>query len=536
VHSRPPASGDKLVVLAVLAAILVPLGAVSAQTGGDAPDPGIPGDLIPTRPPGPVGNVDAPHKFDTGLYAKIRGLIAEDPQAGDPGVHDGTRYYSVIIAVSRDDGDGRGPEETARENKGAVVKRLELVGARDIAPAGSLSFVTASVPVADIPGFSLHDEVYRLGDGELPVVSEVNMARQTIHATPDDIRSAVGRNLDGSGVIVGVLDSGIYHDTAFAGRILGHVACNDMGCNNTSAPSGRDATHGTWVAQVLAASGLPDHNGIAPGVDLLDIHGFENAAGMAHGLDDALRNGADVVNMSVAFAQSNMPVFCNPSGSNTTTQDLIINEAVDKGMVVVGVAGNYGGPSGQTMYESIVVPHCGNNVIAVGGINDRGPGATTMYEDAGRGPVGGTMILKPEIAAPAEDIETLDYTNSPSTSPRDGTSLAAPQVSATAAMMLQLKPDLTPVEIKAGLLLGADWQGPVPCTSSQYERNNSRDNCSHAMQDTDIITSNNAASLGILNNVGFGILNASRSLEYVSQRTPAHNHVMGDHLDALMSD
>jgi len=522
VHSRSPASDDKLVVLAVLAAILAPLGAVSAQTGGGAPDP--------------AGNVDAPHKFDAGFYAKIRGLIAEDPQDGNPGARDGTRHYSVIIVVSRDDGDARGPEETARENKGAVAKRLELVGARDIAPAGSLSFVTASVPVADIPGLSLHDEVYRLGDGELPAVPAVDTARQTTHAAPDDIRSAAGRSLDGSGVVVGVLDSGIYHDTAFAGRILGHVACNDTGCNSASAPSSNVATHGTQVAQVLAASGLPMHNGTATGVEILDIDVINNpgttrgSALVAHALDYALINGADVVNMSFGFARANGGVFCNSSGSNTNTYDLIINEAVDKGMVVVGVAGNSGGPyPRQITYESIPTPHCGSNVITVGGINDRNPSTTRMYGDAGRGPVGGTVILKPEMVAPAEDIEMLRFTNSPNTHLGSGTSLAAPQVSAAAALMLQLKPDLTPSEIKAGLLLGADWQGPVPCTSGQYEQNRPNDNCSYARQEGNVNLANNAASLGILNNVGFGILDAAQSLEYVGG---ASRHVISDHLDA----
>ncbi len=167
---------------------------------GSAHSGSIPGDILPgnNTAPRPVANVDVhQHKFDDGFYDKIRNLITEEPQPGDPGVYDGTRYYNVIIVVSRDDGDARDPDETAKENKDAIVKRIKIAGARDITPAGSLSFVTASIPVADIPGFSLHDEAYRLGDGELPVVSEVDIARQTIRATPDDVRTAVGRSLAG---------------------------------------------------------------------------------------------------------------------------------------------------------------------------------------------------------------------------------------------------------------------------------------------------------------------------------------------------
>ncbi len=97
--------------------------------------------------------------------------------------------------------------------------------------------------------------------------------------------------------------------------------------------------------------------------------------------------------------------------------------------------------------------------------------------------------------------------------------------------MLQAEPDLTPVEIKAALLLGADWQGPVPCTSAQYEENNPSDNCSYARQPSDPFVANNVASLGILNNVGFGILNTAESLRYVHSASSS-SHIMSNHLDS----
>ena len=134
------------------------------------------------------------------------------------------------ILVSRNDGDGRDPDETAEEDKAAVMKRLELLGARNIVSAELLSFVTASIPVADVPGFSLHEEVYRLGDGELPVTLEVDTARRTIHATNDEIRSAADSSLDGTGVVVAVIDEGINHDTALNPKVSERVKCDNTGC------------------------------------------------------------------------------------------------------------------------------------------------------------------------------------------------------------------------------------------------------------------------------------------------------------------
>ena len=385
--------------------------------------------------------------------------------------------------------------------------------------------------------------MYRLGDGELAVISEVDIARQTIHATPNEIYAAVEQNLNGSGIIVGVMDSGIRHDTAFDGRILSRVVCDSNGCVSDPAtnvmgniePSLLTSSHGTRVAQILGASGLPMHNGIAPGVEFLDIHLNAGSTGVAHGLDYAHKNGADVVNMSFRIHTATTNGFCQDSITRTTSLNLIVNEAVDRGMVAVKSAGNEGRMTNpnQPVYESITNPGCGNNSIVVGGINDRNPNTITMYLDAGRGPVGGTMILKPEIVASAHLLNVLNFSTGPITDNfRSGTSYAAPQVSATAAMMLQIEPHLTPAEVKAGLLLGATWQGPIPCTSSQYEQNNTADNCSFAMQPSDFTLANNATSLEILNNVGFGILNTSQSLKYV--HSPLQ-HVISDYLDTTLT-
>ena len=437
----------------------------------------VPGNLIPDENTlGPVANVDVPSKFDGSFYDKIQGLISEVPQDGDYGVHDGTRYYDVLIVVARDDGDGdRDADETARENKDSIVEKLDLLGARNIAAAESLSFVTASIPVAKVPGFSLYDEVYAMGDGEIPVTLEIDTATGTVHATPDEIHTATGTNLDGSGVVVAIIDRGINHDIAFMGRIDGRVECDDtcepatadtvIGVNSTNDLSTAFTSHGTHIAQVLAASGLPAHNGIAPGVKLLDAsitrHSVDddnnrtfisaNRNDVAHALDWSLKKGADMAVMSFGFG------ICNGDYGKTT--NLITNEAVDKGMVLVSSAGNrgiiYGAPN-QPVYQSITHPGCGHNEITVGGINDRGE-TISKASFASRGPAPGTVLLKPEIVAPAQRLQTLDnVADADNFSPRSGTSLAAPQVSATAALLLQAKPDLTPVEIKTILLLGAD--------------------------------------------------------------------------------
>ena len=546
-----------LVAIAIPLLLIYPVSSLSqtaAEDGtgvGGVPGGGVPGGIIPEDGKvGPVGSTGAEYKFDDGFHQKIQGLITEEPVEGEYGVYDGTRYYDVLIVVSRDDGDDRNPDETAEENKDAVVKRLELLGARDVISAQSLSFVTASIPVADVPGFSLHDEVYALGDGELPVTVDVDVARQTIRATADALRGAVASVPNGNGVTVAVVDRGI-NSTHLNDAVTKRAYCNNgpcrdqpggiiVGLNEAAVTSELDelfssnynqilASHGTKVAQVLAASGMTNNSGIAQGVTLLDAmygRGYESTnfvQSLAHAVDWSYLNGADIVNISVS---------ANDCGSTYTTAfNHILNEAVDKGMVVVKSAGNDGLRNTTPVYHSINNPGCAHNVITVGGINDRGT-QLEMYNASSRGPSSNLKpSLLPHIVAPAVDIQTLDYTTNDTTSARSGTSFAAPQVSAVAAMMLQVEPELTPAEVKAALLLGANWTGPVPCTSWQYEQNNRRatSNCSHEMQPRNYNDANDAGSLGILNNVGFGVLDAAESLRYVKSLT---SYVISDHLDS----
>ena len=535
-----------LVMAASVALLIYPMDSASQTAGDGTGAPTVPGGLIPDDDtPGPVANTGAEHKFDGGFYQKILDLAQEAPRDGDPGVYDGTRYYNVLIVVSRDDGDDRDPDETAGENKDAVVKRLELLGARDIRSAESLSFVTASIPVADVPGFSLHDEVYALGDGELPVTVEADRAMRTTHSTPSDLRLSVGSVPNGTGVVVGVVDSGI-NSIHLNGKVTDRIYCPDNTCSirngiltgqftstgNLARLNLNVATHGTQVAQVIAASEMPAHNGAASGVTLLDArygdghpghftYGSDFSTSLAHSVDWSYSRGADVINISAGLG--------NCARTDTTAYNLVLNEAVDKGMVAVKTAGNRGLVNGVVSYTSSNNPGCSHNVISVGGINDRNS-VMTMANFASRGPTTNMEPrLVPHIVAPAVDIQTLNFTTSSVTHPRSGTSYAAPQVSATAAMMLQIEPELTPAEVKVALLLGANWTGPTPCTSAQYERNNARDNCSYARQPTVRADANNAASLGILNNVGFGILDAAKSLKYVHTLT---SYVVSGYLDS----
>ena len=520
-------------ILAAAMFLTVLAGAAPQATGGDGP--GQPDRAHPADTKGD------PAKFDRGFYEKIQDIIVSeqadaprqnlrsfpdaDPEYAVPATPAARGYHTIFVVSGYDD------PRTAALNQASLAAALERAGATVLHIGQSLPFVTAEVPVHLLPEVSLLEEVAAIGDGELPVVPTVGPSRETIRANLTELATLSGRALNGSGVSVAVIDRGI-NSIYLNDRVVARAYCLDDSCGivngtlvgNHTLPSdsvsrlnSESAGHGTKVAHVIAASGLSGYyDGIAPGVDLMDAHTVspmdehdEMFIGDALvSLDWALTNGADVINASVAQGSSSC---------HTHTTDLIRNQAMIKGAVLVYAAGNrgYDGGNGQYLYET--APGCSANQIVVGGINDSPPLFHAQF--ANKGPVNATYPrLSPHLAAPSSDVYTVTETTTDSVGTTSGTSFAAPMVSAAAALLLQLKPDMTPAETKSLLLLGANWTGPVPCSSNQYEQDNPDDRCSYnGKQLSKNLTENylrSAETLRYLNHVGFGILDVYQSVSY----------------------
>ena len=504
---------------------------------------------LPGMPVSAMATVDVSAKFDDGFYDDVQRWIVEAGSAGATGASEGPPARNVMIVVDRTSADGRDPDTVASENKDTVVRALGELGASDIVKAESLSFVTATVPLARIAELAGYGSVYRIGDGEAVLHQSVGTARSTIAAETRDRTLSGGKVLAGSGVNVAILDSGI-ESPALNSKVEKRQHCADLsGCRAQTMSdrvpdrSKTDASHGTQVAGVLAASsgtfgGKSFPAGIATGVKIFDVIVQRTSAksdgvfftSMANALDWAYTNGAHVANLSYGRNE------CKGHGAGA----LIVDEAVDKGMVVVGAVGNEGKlvtnatNTFERGYGTIQGPHCSHNPIAVGGVNDRDPEGRAlsnleMYYDSSRGPTKSTAaslngLLKPDIAAPAEDIALLKNRQNYEQTPSEGTSFAAPQVAGAAAMLLEAKPSMTPVEVKAALLLGADWQGTGKCTASMYEATDSSSYCSHARKLTTAAASDRDTTL--LNHVGLGVLNVKDAIKYATTA----GHVVGDHL------
>ena len=246
----------------------------------------------------------------------------------------------------------------------------------------------------------------------------------------------------GEGVTVALVDTGADpNHESLSGRIL---AFKDF-VNNQTFPYD-DNGHGTHCASLIAGKGGV---GVAPQAKLAVIKVMDREGGCylsdaIKALDWCLENknryGITVVSFSVGGA--------GPSDGSSIL-DEACNKMVDQGLVICVAAGNSGPAPG-----SIVIPGDAEKVITVGAIDQDG----NIFEKSSRGPVANGEI-KPDIVALGVDVVSALAGSIDGYSSLSGTSMAVPQVSGAAALLLQRKADLQPPDVKRMLLKTADDLG-----------------------------------------------------------------------------
>ena len=283
--------------------------------------------------------------------------------------------------------------------------------------------------------------------------------------------------LTGRGVGIAVIDSGIsaWQDEIAAERIVYFKDfTREAGDPLASQPSD-EYGHGTHVAAIAAGSGADGrHLGMAPGAHLvglkvIDGEGIGYISNVIAAFDEAIRlkdaYGIRIINLSVASG-----VFESFKRDPLT---LAAGRAVQAGIVVVTAAGNLGqNDEGQVQFGGVTSPGNAPWVLTVGATTHQG--TARRSDDAvaafsSRGPTWIDFAAKPDLVAPGVGIEAsaapgstlaalfADYlvgTPAPGTGLKpylsmSGTSMAAPVVAGTVALLLEANPDLTPNAVKA---------------------------------------------------------------------------------------
>jgi subtilisin family serine protease len=267
---------------------------------------------------------------------------------------------------------------------------------------------------------------------------------------------------DGSGVTVAVLDSGIQenHPDLADSLVAEHCITPPNGCPNRAAQqngpgSARDQNgHGTNVAGIITGNGTIAPIGVAPGagivaVRVLDAQGrFQDTADVISALQWVLDNAPSVrvVNMSLGTDEL-FPGNCDNAASFTMAFASIVHSLRQRGITVFASSGNDGSKT------SMALPACLREVAAVGAVYDSNYGTNTVFCNDRTAADKVTCFTNSssalDLLAPGAAI-TSTGTGS-STSTYFGTSQASPAAAATAAILLQANPSLTPARIVSTL-------------------------------------------------------------------------------------
>ncbi|NMO50905.1 S8 family serine peptidase [Actinoplanes sp. TBRC 11911] len=340
-------------------------------------------------------------------------------------------------------GKGKGPS-SVRAAAGATTRLgrdLPGVGMQSMrTPATGRSTLWTALTTGPATARTLRPGIDRIYlDGKLKLSDDIS-------ASQIGAPTAWQQGLDGTGVTVAVLDSGIdATHPDFAGKIVASQ-------NFTTEPSTDDLYgHGTHVASIIAGSGAESggkYKGVAPGAKLAigkvcEAAGFCDESAVLAGMQWAAQT-APVVNMSLGGYDA---------PDMDPTEQAVEDLTAEYGTLFVIAAGNRGGPGRGTIDSPASAP----SALAVGSVDY----ADRLYYSSAKGPNQGDGAIKPDITAPGVNITAARAANGHIGDPAPagyanmtGTSMATPHVAAAAAIITELHPRWTPQQRKT-LLMGA---------------------------------------------------------------------------------
>lgn len=378
---------------------------------------------------------------------------------------------------------------------GAVVSTSTLdaaVGSANVDAVGAVSAKTrvyeidgvqgaaeTAEAMADIESLPGVREVF-VDTKVYPAVSDTYYANQWYLSEPQGINApAAWQYATGEGVRVAVVDTGhTTHPDLDANIINGYDFISDVDISadgdardadasdpgdytniNNCDVTGSSSWHGTHVSGTIAAvSNSIGVAGVAYNSKVLSIRALGTCGGLMSDIIAGVRWAAGLSVPGVPTNQNPVRIINLSLGSTGTCQTWVqtaLNEVAAAGALVVVAAGN------SNTDASNATPASCANVVTVAATNSIGNKSSFSNY--------GAVV---DIAAPGSNIVSTwnNGDTGPSTPTYEylsGTSMAAPQVSAVAALVLSLQPTLSLADVRSRLLTTARaFSAGSTCTTS----------------------------------------------------------------------
>ena len=370
------------------------------------------------------------------------------------------------------------------------LDRLRSLGGEWRGTYTAIRGYAARVPAARIAALADDPDVENISY-DAPVKAHLDVALRAVRANlvlPYVNGTSTG--LDGRGASIALIDTGVQAHLDIK-RPKGYPQPIEVEIVGRESGMADYYGHGTHVAGILNGSGYASSDslsfrtfvGLAPGAQLISVRALQPdgtgyTSDIIRGIDWVVQNRQTykirVLNLSLGH-----PVY------ESYKDDPLCRaaaQAVNHGIVVVVAAGNDGAVG--TGVGTITSPANDPSVITVGAMQDFNTVATTddvLAWYSSKGPTLVDFVAKPDLVAPGTWIVSAratgsyidkahhdlvlkvgEYRNDAKLAATDGayltmsgTSMAAPMVAATAALMIQKEPGLNPATVKARLMRSA---------------------------------------------------------------------------------
>jgi subtilisin family serine protease len=244
-----------------------------------------------------------------------------------------------------------------------------------------------------------------------------------------------------SEIVIGLMDGpvAVNHQDLIAESVKGIGSEPGAGCAH---PGSAACTHGTFTAGILSAKRCSPAPAVCPGCALLVRPIFRESAAangalpsatpaeLAKAIVECIEAGARVLNLSAAFAQ--------PSLGGERELEEALDYAARLGVVVVAAAGNQG-----TLGSSAITRHPWVIPVAACDLRGRPVGQTNL----------GSSVGRRGLLAPGEGVVSLGAEREPLS--LGGTSVAAPFVTGTIALLWSMFPRASAAEVKHAVTMSA---------------------------------------------------------------------------------